>query len=242
MLVHQPLRGVPAERRTAGQALIKRGRGRVHIPGRRGRPAAELLRRRVRQRARSHRPVPGPHGDAEIRQLAGALRVDQHVLGLVIPVHHAAPVRGGQAEQRALQHDQRRLRRGLALPGQDLPQRDPVDELHHDRRARWRFHVLVQPDHVRVRHGGQHRRLGAEHPGELRVGQQLQAQVLDRHQGARRVVPGQHHLTETARAQRLHLGITRDIPLSCHQVPTHRRPTPELGTGRRQSPPDDGSA
>ena len=136
MLVQQPLRAVPAERRTAGQALIKRGRGRVHIAGRGGRAPAELLRRRVRQRARRHRPVPGPRGDAEIRQLARPGPVDQHVLRLVVPVHHPAPVRRGQPQQRALQHHQRRLRRGLALPGQDLPQRHPVDELHHDRRAR----------------------------------------------------------------------------------------------------------
>jgi hypothetical protein len=49
-------------------------------------------------------------------------------------VHHAAPVRRGQPQQRALQDDQRRLGRRLALPGQDVAERDPVEEFHHDRR------------------------------------------------------------------------------------------------------------
>ena len=50
-------------------------------------------------------------------------------------------------------------------------------------------------------------------------------------------MPGQHHLAEPARAQHLHLGITRDIPLLRHQVPTHRPPALHLASGRRQSPP-----
>ena len=100
-----------------------------------------------------------------------------------------------------------------------------------------RLHVLIQPHHVRVIQRGQHRRLSPEQLRELRIGQQLTVQVLDRHRSARRVMPGQHHVTEPARAQRLHPGITRDIPLSRHQVPTHRPPTLNLASGRRQSPP-----
>ena len=38
-------------------------------------------------------------------------------------------MRRRQAEQRSLQHHKCRLRGGLALPGQDVPQRHSVDEL-----------------------------------------------------------------------------------------------------------------
>ena len=50
-------------------------------------------------------------------------------------------------------------------------------------------------------------------------------------------MPGQHHIAEPARAKRLHPGITRNIPLSRHQVPTHRPPALRLASGRRPSPP-----
>ena len=67
----------------------------------------------------------------------------------------------------------------------------------------------MQPDHVRVIQRGQYRRLGPEHLGEPLIGQQIPAQVLDRHLGPRLIVPGQHHITETARAERLHRRIPR---------------------------------
>jgi hypothetical protein len=47
-------------------------------------------------------------------------------------VHHTAPVRGGQTEQRAMQHEQSGLRGGLALVGQYLTQRDTADQFHDD--------------------------------------------------------------------------------------------------------------
>jgi len=134
--------------------------------------------------ATPRRAVPGPGGDAEVGQLALAVAVDQHVLRLVVPVYHAALVCRGQAEQRAMQHHQRGLRRGGALMPEDLAQRYPVDELHDDRGARRRFDVLVQPDHVRVIQRSQDRRLAPEQFAEFSVGQQVRPQVLDRHQGA----------------------------------------------------------
>ena len=212
VLVHQRRGGIPAERRLPGQALEKRGRGRVHIPGRAGLPAAELLRRRVRQRAPPRRPVPGQGRDPEIGQLARPVPVHQHVIRLVIAVHHPARMRRGQAQQRAPQHHQRRLRRRRAVPRQDLPQRDPVHQLHHDRRPARRLHILMQPDHVRIIQRRQHRRLTPEHRREPLISQQIPAQVLDRHLPPRPVMPGQHHLTETARAERLHPRIPRNTP------------------------------
>ena len=189
MLAEQRL-GVAAERRMAGQALIEGGGGRVNIACRSRRGAGDLLGRGVRQRARRDRAVTGPRRDAEVGQLAGAFPVDEHVCWLVVPVHDAVPVRGRQAQQRALQHHQRGFRGGGALTGQDLLQGDAVDELHDDGRARRRFGVFIEPNDVRVRHGGQRGRLGPEHHGELWVSRQVTAQVLDRDQRAGGVVPG----------------------------------------------------
>ena len=245
VLVQQHLGGIPVERRPPGQALKERSRGRVHIGRRAGRTAGELLRRRVGQRPGRHRPVPGPRRDPEIGQLAAAVPADQHVVRLVVPVHHPPRMRRGQAQQRAVQHHQRRLRSGPALAFQDLPQRDPVHQLHHDRRPGRRLDILIQPDHVRVIQRGQHRRLTAEHLSELGIRQQVPAQVLDRHQGPRAVVPGQHHLTEPARAKHLDLGIARNAPpghpcppaavsgASHHHVIKHRNASFRAGAGPR---------
>ena len=65
---------------------------------------------------------------------------------------------------------------------------------------------------MRIIQPGQHRRLAAEHLREPRISQQLLPQVLDRHQGPRPVMPGQHHLTETTRTQRSQPGVPRNTP------------------------------
>ena len=57
VLVHQRRGGIPAERRPPGQALEKRGRGRVHIPGRAGR-----ARRRTAPAAHTPACPPAPTG------------------------------------------------------------------------------------------------------------------------------------------------------------------------------------
>jgi hypothetical protein len=90
--------GFARERRMPGQAFVEGGGGGVHVSGRAGLPADDLLRRHVPQGARGDRAVADPGRQAEVGQLARALAVDQDVLGLVVAVHHAALVRGGQAE------------------------------------------------------------------------------------------------------------------------------------------------
>ena len=212
VLIQQPLGRVPGEGRAAGEALVEGGRGRVDIPGRAGRGPGELLGRRVHQGAGRNRLRTGARRDAEIGQLAVAVPVDEHVLRLVVAVHDPAPVRRRQPQQRALQHHQRRLRRSPALMSQDLANRDAVHQLHHDGGARRGLDVLVQPDDVRVIQVGQHLRLGAEHLGPRRVGQERTPQVLDRDQGAGGVVPGQRHITGSARAKGLQLGVPGNAP------------------------------
>ncbi len=132
MLADQFGCGLPGEGRTAGEALVKGGRGRVDVASRAGPAAGHLLGRRVQQGARGKRAVTGARRDAEVGQLANAVAVDEHVLWLVVPVHDTALVRRRQAHQRALQDDESSLRSGIALMGQDLAQRDPVDEFHDD--------------------------------------------------------------------------------------------------------------
>jgi hypothetical protein len=65
---------------------------------------------------------------------------------------------------------------------------------------------------MRIIHRGQHRRLAAEHLREPLISQQIPAQVLDRHQRAGLLMPGQHHITETARAERLQPDVPRNAP------------------------------
>jgi hypothetical protein len=136
MLAEHHLRAVPDEWRPAGEALVERGGGCIDVAGGTGRDAGHLLGCSVRQGACGDGPVTGPRGDAEVGQLADAVAVNEHVVGFVVAVHHSAAVGGGQAQQRALQHDQSGLRGGLALVGQDLAQRDTADQFHDDSRTR----------------------------------------------------------------------------------------------------------
>jgi hypothetical protein len=99
-------------------------------------------------------------------------------------MHDTALVRRRQPEQRALQDYERGLRAGAALAGQDLAQRDTIDELHDDGGAGRRFHVFVEPHDVHVLHGGQNDGLRAEHLGEFPIGQQVTAEVLDGYERA----------------------------------------------------------
>jgi hypothetical protein len=134
-------------------------------------------------------------------------------------MHDAALVRGSQPQQRALQHDQRRLGRGRALVGQDLAQRDSLDQFHHDRRTVRRLDILIQPDHVRVLDRRQRGSFTAEHLGEHRVAQQVGAQVLDGDQHTGGVVPGENDPAEPARAEVFELGVAGNGPLGHRDPP-----------------------
>jgi hypothetical protein len=127
---------LPAEGRTAREALVKGGRSRVNIASRAGSATVHLLGCGVQQGARWNRTLTGARRDAKISQFAHAVTADEHVLRLVVPVHDTAPVRRRQAQQRALQDDESSLRRGAALMSQDLAECDAVDEFHDDGGAR----------------------------------------------------------------------------------------------------------
>ena len=202
VLVEQPFGGVAGEGRPSGQALIEGGGGGVDVCGGAGGRSAELFGRGVDHGAGGGGAAAGAGGDAEVGQFAVAVTIDQDVLRSVVAVHHPVLVGGGQSPQRALQHGQCGLCGGAAPADQDVAERDAVDEFHDDGHAAGGFNVLIQPDHVRVIQGGQRGCLAAEQASEPGVGQQVLPKVLDGHQGARGVVPGQHHLAEPSRAQR----------------------------------------
>jgi hypothetical protein len=152
----------PGERRPAGEALEEHRSRRVDVGRRRGGGAVPLLGRHV-QRGAARGGLPGPGGDAEVGQLADSLAVDQDALRLVVAVHDAQCVRGGQAQQRSLQCGQRRLRAGRSSRGDHVMQRDAVDQLHDDRGAlSRRLDVVEDPYHLRDVQRPQQRGLGPE--------------------------------------------------------------------------------
>jgi hypothetical protein len=102
----------------AGEAFVEGGRGRVDIPGRARGGAPELFGGGVPQGA--SRPVAGAGGDPEVGQPDGAFAVDEDVFRSVVAVDHAALVGGGQAQERALEHDEGGLGRGGSRWGQDV--------------------------------------------------------------------------------------------------------------------------
>ncbi len=94
-LVHRAQTGhrVGPERPPAGHALVEGHRRRVHVRGRRCRPAVPLLGRHVRRRPLGRGALAGRGRDAEVREFATSGGIDQHVLRLVVAVHHSPSVR-----------------------------------------------------------------------------------------------------------------------------------------------------
>ncbi|MBD2900322.1 hypothetical protein amrb99_93260 [Actinomadura sp. RB99] len=237
-------RQIPGEGPAAGDALEEHAGRRVHVGGRRGGPPLPLLGRHVGGRP-GPGAVPGRGGDPEVDQLAQSVRADDDVGGLVVAVHHAGRVGGGEAAQGPLQHGERRLRLQRAVLGQDPLERDPVHRLHHERGPARRADEPVEPDDVRIVDAAEHHRLGAQ-PLDGRVVAVPADQVLDRDRRAGGGVPRQHHPALRARAQLPHLGEALDAPrrrstgrrLAGRRVPGRRLAGRRLGGrgGRRRVP------
>ncbi len=191
----------------AGEALEEGdGRG-VDVARRGGGATGPLLGRHVGGGAGDVALVAARHRDPEVHQLGRPGGVHQHVGGLVVAVHHPGAVRGGQAEQRALQHHQRSFGGGGPLRAEQLAQGDAVHQLHHDGRAALALDVLVEPGDVRGVESGQDLGLGPERGGAGRA-----VQVLDRHGGAGRPVPGEHHPATGAGAELALVDVLGEFP------------------------------
>ncbi len=93
--------------------------------------------------------APCPAAIPEVDELRGAVRGDQHVLGLVVPVDDPDAWAAASPSSEPL----RTVRRGLRADGPVLAQQgaqgDAVDQLHDDGGAVRALHVLVQPHDVR---------------------------------------------------------------------------------------------
>jgi hypothetical protein len=148
MLVAQ-LPELPGKRGLAGHALAQdSGRG-IDVGRRAVRRPVPQFRRHVRRRSRGQLPD-RLHRDCEVNQRAPAVGIYQHVVRLDVAVGDALRVRGGQRQQRVLQHHERGLRAERPPSRDHLAQGDPVNPLHDDGGASaGLLHVVEDPHHVR---------------------------------------------------------------------------------------------
>ena len=121
------------ERRRAGEALVHDARERVHVGLGRHLLAMDLLGRHVVERAEG---LPGPGqqaalavlGEAEIRQVGVAVRVDQDVGRLDVAVEEALGVERVERARNLLEPAQRVRRGERALALEAVGERAAVDE------------------------------------------------------------------------------------------------------------------
>ncbi len=210
----------------ARQALISHHAERVHVRGTRQRLAGRLLGRDV-QRGAHHDAGRGQAeilyvrlGDAEVGDLGGAVGHDQQVARLDVPVHDAGPVRGVKRAGR-LRHDvEDDVRLQPPVPLEDLRQRLPVDQLHHQVRPAERavLAVVEDPGDPRVRQRRRVPRLGPEPRPELLVVGVDAGHHLDRDRPAEEPVVTAPDLTHPAGSDPLDQRVTvvENILGSCH--------------------------
>ncbi len=202
--LERPVRRPPPDR------LEQHACRRVHV-GRRPRPFLRpQLGRHVSGSPRRHARLLGVHHDAEVAQLAGAVGLDQDVVRADVPVGHALLVRGGQGQQRALEHGQRRLGPGPAVLGQQRAQGDAVHQFHDHGRPGGGLDVFVQAHHVGVVDLDELVGVRPEAVHELGVPAQGGVQVLDRHVRARGLVGGEEHAAGAAGAELAYFTVTRN--------------------------------
>ena len=121
---------------------------------------------------------PGEEREAEVDDLRRARPVEKDVLGLDVPVHHPLVVRVLQrlADPR---HDRQRFGRGEVAARHRLPQRDALDELHHEVVEALAVAEVIDADDVRVIQPRHRPRLAGEALRERRVVLQVRVQHLD---------------------------------------------------------------
>ena len=146
-----------------------------------------------------HRGGSGQPGDAEIRHLDHAILVHQDVLRLDIAVHDVVPVRVIDRRQDAQHHGNRLAGRNAAHAADQILERLPAHEFHHDVGHPVEPHVEHVHD-VLVRHLGRRLGLVAEAAHELLVALEFRAQQLHRHFPARLLIQRAIHDRHAARA------------------------------------------
>jgi hypothetical protein len=138
-------------------------------------------------------------------------------------MHDPLGVRAGQAEQRTLEHDQRRLRAGGAVLGEDAAERHAVHQLHHDGGVAVRgLHVFVEFDDVGVLEFHHQPGFALEARQEFRVGAQPLAQILDRHERASGLIGRQYDPSTSPDAEFPYFPISGNSPLAHRNSPLLR--------------------
>ncbi len=189
MLVGDRHRRVAGEGRPAGQQLVEQAAGRVQVAARVHPLAPGLLRRQVLGgtddlRGLGHGQLRVGHGpgNAEVHHLDVAVAGEHHVAGLDVAVHDAVAVAVVQCPQHAVGDLGRALGQQPPVVAEQVAQRAPVDELHHDvRDGRAAHHVLagvVDGHDGRVVQRGRGLRLAAEPGLECLVAGQVVAERL----------------------------------------------------------------
>ncbi len=143
--------------------------------------------------------------DAEVHDLDGAVVRDDHVRGLDVAVHDAVLVRVGERLQDTGDDDQGLLGPGRLGVEEEVADRAPLDDLHHDVRHRHAAHVVL----AGVVHGDDrmvveaYHRLGLAREAGLgrRVLGQVGTEQLDRDRAPEPYVLGRENLGHTAPTQ-----------------------------------------
>ncbi len=219
------------ERRRAGQQQVEHDSEGVQVRGRSQPPTGDLFGGHVgggsRRTAGDDRRSFKDFCDAEVGDLEQAGGVEQHVVRLYVAVQHPMGVRAGQRCGHRQPHGAGPLRGQI---GPATGQRPSGQELHDDQMQVVSLDIVVDPDHMRMVHGGEYLSLGGE------IGRRpfvTRGQDLDRNIAVQSSVPASQHQAECSRAEfgaqvvagqaRRHLS-----PVNQH-VPTvagYPRPTP----------------
>jgi hypothetical protein len=211
VLLHHRVAPRPLEGQAAGEHLVEDDAERVEV-GRRGRLLPQrLLGRHVLRRA-EHGALGGERGllhqagEAEVEDLdevlAAAAIEEVDVVGLEVAVDDAEVVGAGERGADLLE-DVGDARDGDRPAGDDLVERDAVEELHHQvGHPVVGLAVVVDVDDVRVVDAVRRARL-AEEPRPQVVGVLPRKEDLDRHDPVDQEVPGPVDDAHAARAELL---------------------------------------
>ena len=182
----------------------------------------------------------GEPGDAEVRQqhVRRVAPSEQDVVGLDVPVQHAAAVGLGQRVEHA-DRDAHGLRgRQRLLGAQPLPQVGALDEVHDDREVLALDDEVADPDDVGVGEVEQDRPLLHEAADDGGVAGELRAQQLGGDVLAGALVQGDPHLAHRAGPEHVlqHVTAAERPAGRLHLLPSPPRPR------RPAPPPSAGSA
>ena len=145
-------------------------------------------------------------GETEVNHLQVAVRRDQHVLRLDVPVHDPGGVRGRQARQQRHHDGQRLTGRAPAALAEQVAQSAAGQVLHGQIGARAVPALVVDGDHVRVREPRGRLGLADEPADEILVAGQVGVHHLERDPAVQAGVDGTVHRRHAPECnQRLHL-------------------------------------